>query len=216
MRSVGVRTTRSRVVAAVVAMGLAAGGVGGCASTERSVMYDRDEPEQRLASMVDGIVARVDEPQRVIVLDNGQMYRVSGDRAILVNGQPAVLARVQPGTRVSIVSGTPVIYQNGQYVAVAPGSTVVTAPPGAVVAAPPAGTVVTAPPATVAAPVATGSAIRMYGRVSDIETNGNMKVRLPDGNAFQFRPPAGTVARKGDPVTIDMTFGGPAPSALPR
>ncbi|HEX9822418.1 MAG TPA: hypothetical protein VGD07_22700 [Methylomirabilota bacterium] len=180
------------------------------------MMYDRDEPEQRLASMVDGIVTRVDEPQQVIVLDNGHMYRVSGDRAILVNSQPVVLGRVQPGTRVSIVSGTPVIYQNGQYVAVAPGSTVVTAPPGAVVAAPPAGTVVTAPPATVAAPVATGSAIRMYGRVSDIETNGNVKVRLPDGNAFQFRPPAGTVARKGDPVTIDMTFGGPAPSALPR
>ena len=217
MGSVGlVRATGARVAAAVVAMVLAAGGVGGCASAERSVLYDRDEPEQRLASMVDGIVARVDEPQRVIVLDNGQMYRVSGDRAILVNGQPAVLGRVQPGTRVSIVSGTPVIYQNGQYVAVAPGSTVVTAPPGAVVTAPPAGTVVTAPPGTVAVPVATGSAIRMYGRVSDIENNGNVKVRLPDGNAFEFRPPAGTVARKGDPVTIDMTFGGPPPSALPR
>ncbi len=43
-----------------------------------------------------------------------------------------------------------------------------------------------------------------------------MKVRLPDGNAFEFRPPAGTVLRKGDSVAIDMTFGAPAPSALPR
>ncbi len=43
-----------------------------------------------------------------------------------------------------------------------------------------------------------------------------MKVRLLDGNAFEFRPPAGTVLRKGDSVAIDMTFGAPAPSALPR
>jgi len=38
--------------------------------------------------------------------------------------------------------------------------------------------------------------------------------RMPDGKAFEFRPPAGTVVRKGDPVAIDMQFGGPAPSAL--
>jgi hypothetical protein len=125
------------------------------------------------------------------------MYRVSGDREVLVDGQPVVLGRVQPGTWVSIVSGTPVIYQNGQYVALAPGTTVVTVPAGAV---------------AVPAP----STVRMYGRVSDIENNGNVRVRLPDGNAFEFRPPAGTVAGKGDPVTIDMTFGGPPPAARPR
>jgi hypothetical protein len=116
-----------------------------------------------------------------------------------------------------------VIYQNGQYVAVTPGSsTVVAVPPGTVVAAPPAGTVMTAPPAgtVVAAPaavvVATGNTLRLQGRVADVESNGNVKVRLPDGNAFEFRPPAGTIARKDDLVTIDMTFGAPAPSALPR
>lgn len=56
----------------------------------------------------------------------------------------------------------------------------------------------------------------MYGHVTDIEGNGNVKVRLLDGDAFEFRAPSGTVTRKGDPVTIDMTFGVPAPSALPR
>jgi hypothetical protein len=60
------------------------------------------------------------------------------------------------------------------------------------------------------------SAIRMYGRVTDIERNGNVKVRLSDGNAFEFRPPAGTVLRKGDPVTMDFMIGTAAPSALPR
>jgi hypothetical protein len=210
------RAFTSKMVAflAVVA---AAGWSSGCATTP-SVAYDLDEPEQRLAAIADGMVMRVDEPHGIVVLDNGRMYRVSGERAVLVNGQPVVLSRLQPGTRVTIVSGTPVVYQDGRYVTVAPGaSTVVTAPPGTVVAPPP-GTVVPAPPGTVTvpAPVVAGSTIRMQGRVSDIESNGNVKVRLPDGNAFEFRPPAGTVARKGDPVTIDMTFGAAQPSALPR
>ena len=224
----------------ILALGLVATLASGCASTERSVLYDRDEPAQRLASMVDGIVARVDEPAQVVVLDNGQMYRVSGDQAIVVRGQPVRLTSVQPGSRVTIVSGTPVVYHNGQYVSAppatgtvsTPGTMVTTSPsgaivtpaPGAVVAAPPSGTIVTAPPGTVVAsppavvtaPAATGSVVRMYGRVVDVERNGNVKIRLPDGNAFELRPPAGAVYRKGDPVTIDMTFGAPAPSALPR
>jgi len=228
----------------LLALGLVAAAASGCVSADRSALYDRDEPEQRLASMVDGVVARVDERSQVVVLDTGQMYRGSGDRAILVNGQPMRLASVTPGTRVTIVSGSPVVYQNGQYVTVPPGTATVTTPgtvvtpapgtvvtpapgtvaapapgtvvtpaPGTVVAAPPAGTVVAAPPGAVAVP---SNVVRMHGRVVDVETNGNVKVRLPDGNAFELRPPAGTVYRKGDPVTIDMTFGAPAPSALPR
>jgi hypothetical protein len=55
----------------------------------------------------------------------------------------------------------------------------------------------------------------MFGRVTDVEGNGNVKVRLTDGNAFEFRPPVGTVVRKGDPVVIDFTFGA-TPSASPR
>jgi hypothetical protein len=43
-----------------------------------------------------------------------------------------------------------------------------------------------------------------------------VKVRLADGDSFQFRPPPGTVLREGDTVAIDMTFGAATPSALPR
>jgi hypothetical protein len=208
------------------------------------VLYDRDEPEQRLAAMVDGMVARVDEANQVIVLDNGQMYRVTGDRAILLNGQPVGITTVRPGNRVTLVSGTPVVYQDGRYVVVGPvpPATATVTTPGTVVAAPPAGAVVTpappvvvtppapvvtAPPAPVvtapptavvtapSAPVQPGM-VRMYGRVTDVERNGNVKIRLADGNAFEFRPPAGTVVRKGDTVAIDMAFGALAPSALPR
>jgi hypothetical protein len=181
-------------------------GLTGCAASP-SAYLDRDEPINRTTGAGQeyrGTVVRVDEPHQVVVLDNGQMYRVSGDRAILVNGQPVVLGRLQPGMPATIVSGIPVAYQNGQYVVVQGSPAVVTAPPGSVVAAP-VGTVVAGP-----------TSVRMVGRVSDIDRYGNVKVRLTDGNTFEFRPAAGTVWRKGDPVTIDMTVAAPAPSALPR
>jgi hypothetical protein len=190
------------VAGLVVALGAA-----GCA-TSPSAYRDRDEPINRTTGTGQeyyGTVTRVDEPQQVIVLDSGQMYRVAGDRSVFVNGQPVVLGRLQPGTPVTIASGTPVVYQNGQYVT--PGSVPVVAAPAGTVVTAPAGTVVAAPG---------GSTLRMVGRVADIENNGNVKVRLPDGRALEFRAPVGTVVRKGDPVTIDMTFGAPAPSALPR
>jgi hypothetical protein len=181
----------------------------GCAVTDPSAYRNRDEPinrttgvgqQYRTGQEYRGTVFRVDEPQRVVVLDNGQMYQVSGEQAVIVDGRPVLLGQVEPGTPVTIVSAVPVTYRNGQYVAAAPGPTAVgAAPPGAIVAAP-----------------VTRSAVRMYGHVTDVENNGTLKVRLLDGDAFELRPPAGTVTRKGDPVTIDMTFGVPAPAALPR
>ena len=165
-----------------------AAAVSGCANTANA-RYERDDPGQRLAGMNEarGIVSRVDQPQQVVVLDNGQMYRVSGDQAVMVNGQPMVLSNVQPGTPVTIVSGTPVVYQNGQYVVVQGSS--VAASPGVVVATP------------------TTGVVRRYGRIADIEGSGNVKVRMDDGSAFEFRPAPGTSYRKGDTVMVDMTVG---------
>jgi hypothetical protein len=184
------------VITGMVGVALAAG----CA-TSPSAYLDRDEPINRTTGAgqeLRGTVVRVDPPQQVVVLDNGQAYRVSGDRAVLVNGQPVVLGRVQPGTPVTIVSGTPVVYQNGQYVAVPAGpATTVAVPAGSVVAAP-------------------SSVVRTYGRVTDIDRNGTVTIKMPDGHSFDFRPPPGTVLRTGDAVAIDMTFGAPAPAALPR
>jgi hypothetical protein len=192
------RAGRLGIVA--VALG-AVVGVGGCAASP-SAYLDRDEPINRTTGAGQeyrGTVVRVDEPQHVVVLDNGQMYRVSGDRAVVVNGQPVVLGRLQPGTPVTVV-GTPVVYQNGRYVAAPGTSAVVTSPQGSVVTVP-AGTTVASTP------------IRLVGRVTDVDRDGTVKVRLADGNSFEFRAPAGSVWRRGDPVTIDMTT---SPSALPR
>jgi hypothetical protein len=203
---------RSGIVAVAV-VGVVAGAVGGCATTTGG-RTSEELPSHRMTGMEpSGRVVRVDEPQQIVVLENGQMYRVSSGNAVYVDGRPVALRTVRPGSTVTIVNGTPVAYQNGQYVVVQPGTGAVA--PGGVLTSPPAGTVVAAPPApVVTTPVP--SAVRMYGRVSDIESNGNVKVRLPDGNGFEFRPPAGTVVRKGDPVTMDFTFGSTSPSALPR
>jgi hypothetical protein len=172
---------------------VAAASLAGCATTEPSYEPTGAMPVTRpkvvTTQPVEGTVTRVDPPQQIVVLDNGQMYRVAGDQAVMVNGQPVVINSLQPGNRVTVV-GQPVVYQNGQYVTV-----------------PATGTVVATVPA--AAPA------RMFGRVTDVEGNGNVKVRLTDGNAFEFRPPVGTVVRKGDPVVIDFTFGA-TPSASPR
>jgi len=181
------------ILSGAVTIALAAAVVAGCA-TSPSAYRNRDEPINRTTASdpLRGTVQRVDEPQRVVVLEDGRMYRVTDEQAVMVNGQPVVLGRVQPGTPVTIGSGTPVVYQGGRYVAVEPGATTVVAVP------------------------ASGRIVRLHGEVTDVERNGNVKVRLPGGEDFEFRPPVGTIAREGDPVTIDMTFGAPPPSALPR
>jgi hypothetical protein len=198
---------------------VAAAGLAGCGTTTYG-RTSEELPSHRMTGMEpSGTVSRVDPTQQVVVLDNGQMYRVYGNDAVYVDGRPVAFRTVQPGSRVTIVNGTPVVYQNGQYVvvqstpatgAVAPGG-VLTSPPAAVVTPPPPSTaVVAAPPAAVAAP----STLRMTGRVTDVDRR-EIRVKLDNGESFEFKPPAGMVFRKGDPVTVDMTVGG-SPSALPR
>jgi hypothetical protein len=237
MRSAGVRSGVAAVLCVVAVAGLSACATTRARTTEAAYHLTGTEPT--------GTVVRVDEPQQVIVLDNGKMYRVYGDNAVYVDGRPVAYRTVRPGSRVTIVNGTPVVFQNGQYVvmdtsgpsgAVAPGGVLTSQPPAAVVTAPsttvvtappatpgtvtvPPPAVVTAPPVVAAAPAGTVIApapgtFRLTGRVVDVDRN-EVKVRLDNGKAFEFRPPAGMIFRKGDPVTIDMSVAG-SPSALPR
>lgn len=185
------------VTRVIVGVALAAA-LAACA-TPQGAYLNKDEPENRLLSSQmgwTGRVARVDQPQQVIVLDNGQMYRV-GDNPVYVNGQPVALNAVQPGSTVVITSATPVYYQNGQYVAASPAPGVVTTAPGT--------TVTTAPVVTTPA--------RIYGRVTDVDRH-EIRVRTDDGRSFEMRVPAGTVIHKGDPVMIEL--GAASPAASPR
>jgi hypothetical protein len=200
-----------RSLTSVIAGLALAAGLVACA-TPQGAYLNKDEPENRLlSSQMSGTVTRVDQPQQVIILDNGQMYRVTSPDAVYVDGRPVALSTVQPGSTVVIRSGTPVYYQNGQYVVVQPGTSGAVAPGGTLTSSPPAA-VVTSPGTTVVT-TAPGT-FRMTGRVVDVDRN-EVKVRLDNGKSFEFRPPAGMIFRKGDPVTIDMAVGG-SPSALPR
>jgi hypothetical protein len=66
--------------------------------------------------VVTGTVLRVDQPARVIVLDNGQMYQMTPESVVLVNGQPMAIATVAPGTPVVLQSAPGVVYRDGRYV----------------------------------------------------------------------------------------------------
>src|SRR5882672_6541513 len=173
MRSVIVGT------ACLVAMA----GLAGCA-TRSGVGYSEELPSHRMTGMEpNGTVTRVDDTQQVIVLENGQMYRVSGDNAVYVDGRPVAFRTVRPGSRVTIINGTPVVYQNGQYVVVQPGQGAVA--PGGVLTSQPAGTVVAAPPVAVVtqrAAAAPGS-VRMTGRVVDVDRLG-IRAKLDNGESF--------------------------------
>src|SRR5438552_8981150 len=117
-----------------------------------------DEPGSRMAgtaTRVEGSVVRVDAPQQVIVLDDGRMYQVVGANSVYVNGQPVVLTAVQPGNRVLINQPTVVEYRDGRYVAVAP--------------------------VTAGVP-ATGVRQTIYGRITDVDRDGDVRVRTDKGS----------------------------------
>src|ERR1043166_9308271 len=102
MRSGGMR---SAIVGTACLVAMA--GMAGCA-TRSGVGYSEELPSHRMTGMEpSGTVTRVDDTQQVIVLENGQMYRVVGNDAVYVDGRPVAFRSVRPGCRVTIVNGTP-------------------------------------------------------------------------------------------------------------
>ncbi|HEV8614855.1 MAG TPA: hypothetical protein VGU22_05120 [Methylomirabilota bacterium] len=177
----------------VLGIGLAAGlALSGCVMHGNpSEPLVGDEPGQRMTgttARVEGSVVRVDAPQQVIVLDDGRMYQVAAANTVYVNGQPVVLTSVQPGTRVMINQPTVVEYRDGRYVAVAPVAAVVPAP---------------------------GVRQTIYGRVTDVDRDGEIRVRT-DRSSFELRLPSTAGITKGDAVQMDVTISPSGPAASPR
>lgn len=137
----------------------------------------------------EGVVTRVDAPQRVIVMSDGRMYQVPADSMVYVNGQPVAYTTVQPGSRVVLSNGQLVELRDGRYV------------------------VVQQQPTAVAVP---GYRQTIHGTVTDVDRN-EIKIRTPK-EAFEIpmRGANTTAIRKGDNVTIDLTFTPASPAALPR
>ena len=177
--------------AGVLGIGLGALVLSGC------VTYGNPSPEsgsgeppsQRMTGMtapVEGTVVRVDAPQQVIVLDDGRMYQVATN-TVYVNGQPMVITSVQPGTRVMMSQPTVVEYRDGRYVAMAP----------------------------VAGAPMTGVRQTIYGRVTDVDRDGEIRVRTDKGS-FEMRLPSTAGIKKGDAVQLDVTISPSGPAAAPR
>lgn len=103
---------RALVLALVVAIGMAA-----------SAAIGQD--------VYTGTVTLIDQPAHVIIFEDGRMYRVIPNTAVLVDNQPMTYMTLQPGTRVVLRGGEPVMFRDGQYVlftgpVVAPATTIVT------------------------------------------------------------------------------------------
>lgn len=171
---------------AAIAVSVLLVAVAGCSA--------RMEPDRTLRgsspsnTIAEGDVTRVDPAQRVIVLNDGQMYQVPADSVVYVNGQPAAWSTVQPGSRVVLTQGQLVELRDGRYMLVqAPGT-------------------VTTP----------GVRQTIYGRVTDVDRN-EIRVKTADESfEIKMNDPKAAGIRKGDNVQIDMTFTPTSPSALPR
>lgn len=156
------------------------------------------------AEDITGVVLRTDAPAHVIVLEEGRMYRVSGDDVVLVNGQPVTLDTLQPGTRVVLRGAAPVALRDGTYVVIAePGATV--SDPAAL----PRATVVT-PPAVISQPMVRGTVVRVDERQGIVVLDdgrsvqtGAETVALVDGRpveVFELRPGMDVVLTASNPV----------------
>lgn len=135
----------------------------------------------------EGVVTRVDAPQRVIVMSDGRMYQVPADSMVYVNGQPVAYTTVQPGSRVMLPTAQVVELRDGRYVVVQQ-------------------------PATAVA----GYRQTIHGTVADVDRN-EVKIRTPkEAFEIPMRGADLSGIKKGDNVTIDFTFTPASPAALPR
>jgi preprotein translocase subunit YajC len=167
------------------------------------------------AQSIEGTVVRIDPQSRVAMLEDGRMYRVTPSTVLVVDNRPAQIATLQPGQRVVIQSGEVVALRDGQYVAVNPAPGAITqAPPTVITQAPPPAVVTQAPATAVPA----GVRQTIHGRVDEVERNGEVKIRT-EADTFEVKlnPDVMRHLKKGDTVTIDLTFSPPgAPAASPR
>jgi hypothetical protein len=151
----------------------------------------------------DGTVLRLDPQSSVVMLQDGRMYRVTPNTVVLIDNRPTTFTALRSGDRVIIQNGEPVAYRDGRY-------TTITAAP-AIVNSP---TVAQVPVPTVAVPA--GVRQTVYGTVTDVDRNGEIKIKTAkDSFEVRLAPEATRQVRKGDNVVIDLTISAPG-AASPR
>ena len=71
-------------------------------------------------SVETGTIVRLDPQSRVVLMDDGRMYRVTQNTVLVVDNRPTQFTALVPGQRLSIQSAEVVALQGGPYVAVSP------------------------------------------------------------------------------------------------
>jgi hypothetical protein len=147
------------------------------------------------AADITGRVERIVPDQQVIILSNGETYRVTPNTIVYVDNLPTAPSSLSPGQAVMIRSGEAVALQNGQYVVVQAPATVTT---------------------TVAAVPVNRQTV--FGRVTDLDKSGEVKIKTDKGDLkVNFSPDAVRTMKKGDTVQLDVivTPPGAMPAASP-
>jgi hypothetical protein len=65
----------------------------------------------------EGTLIRLDPPSRVVMLEDGRMYRAVAGTSFLVGTQSETFDRLRPGARIVVIGGEPVVYRQGRYIA---------------------------------------------------------------------------------------------------
>lgn len=134
-----------------------------------------------------GVVAHVDARHNVVILEDGRMFGVTPATVIMSGGAPTKMSALQPGTVVVVRSAEPVVLRDGQYVRIS----------GSPAARTPAGAVRT----------------RTFGRVKDVDRDGDVKIETQSGT-FHVRvsPDAARTLKDGDVATVEVIIAPPAPA----
>lgn len=134
-----------------------------------------------------GVVARVDTRHNVVILQDGRMLRATPATVIMAGGVPSTVGALQPGSAVVVRNAERVVFRNGQYVVISD-SPAASVPVGAVRS-------------------------RTFGRVTDVDRDGDVKIETPSG-AFHVKvsPDAARILKDGDSVTVDVMITPPAPT----
>ena len=67
-----------------------------------------------------GTVTRLDADAKVVIMDDGKMYRVVPDTVVIVEEKPVQFDVLQPGASVTIRAGEPVEFREGKYIVITP------------------------------------------------------------------------------------------------
>jgi hypothetical protein len=67
-----------------------------------------------------GKVTRLDPAAKVVILDDGRMYRLVPNTVVIVEEKPVQFEALKPGASVVIRSGEAVEFRDGKYIVVTP------------------------------------------------------------------------------------------------